>query len=167
MSIKAKFARTYRASKGLQKGKLVRVYLVSASTDEELQQYEESQGDYLQHDEDTGKPLWKTTDAFIPSSVTLEWNYDGSRVYAKFDTVAKIQSATESLGTGLLAQAFAQLTARQLASSLGLDITVDSTAPQPANAPQQTESSVVVPKVQPQKEPVAEGETPFTDESGE
>ena len=162
MSIKAKFARTYRASKGLQKGKLVRVYLVSASTDEELQQYEESQGDYLQHDEDTGKPLWKTTDAFIPSSVTLEWNYDGSRVYAKFDTVAKMQSAIDSLGTGLLAQATAQLAAQQLMASLGLSTTVATPAQQPA-VPQQAESSAVTP----QEEPVAEGETPFTDESGE
>ena len=159
MSLKAKFARTYRASKGLQKGKLVRVYLVSASTDEELQQYEESQGDYLQHDEDTGKPLWKTTDAFIPSVVTLEWNYDGSRVYAKFDTVAKMQSAIDSLGTGLLAQATAQLAAQQLMASLGLSTTV-ATAQQPA-VPQQTESSAVTP----QEEPVAESETPFSDES--
>ena len=163
MSIKAKFARTYRATKGLQKGKLVRVYLVSASTDEELQQYEESQGDYLQHDEDTGKPLWKTTDAFIPSSVTLEWNYDGSRVYAKFDTVAKMQSAIDSLGTGLLAQATAQLAAQQLMASLGLSTTVAAPAQQPASVPQQAESSAVAP----QEEPVAEGETPFTDESSE
>ena len=161
MSIKAKFARTYRASKGLQKGKLVRVYLVSASTDEELQQYEESQGDYLQHDEDTGKPLWKTTDPFIPSSVTLEWNYDGSRVYAKFDTVAKMQSAIDS-STGLLAQATAQLAAQQLMASLGLSTTVAAPAQQPA-VPQQAEPSAVTP----QEEPVAEGETPFTDESGE
>lgn len=159
MSLKAKFARTYRASKGLQKGKLVRVYLVSASTDEELQQYEESQGDYLQHDEDTGKPLWKTTDAFIPSLVTLEWNYDGSRVYAKFDTVAKMQSAIDSLGTGLLAQATAQLAAQQLMASLGLSTTV-ATAQQPA-VPQQAEPSAVTP----QEEPVAESETPFSDES--
>jgi hypothetical protein len=162
MSIKAKFARTYRASKGLQKGKLVRVYLVSASTDEELQQYEESQGDYLQHDDDTGKPLWKTTDAFIPSVVTLEWNYDGSRVYPKFDTVSKIQSATESLGTGLLGQAFAQRASDMLLASLGLTA-FDAPVATPATVPQQSEPSAVTP----QEEPVAEGETPFTDESGE
>jgi len=66
MSIKAKFARTYRATKGLQKGKLVRVYLVSASTDEELQQYEESQGDYLQHDEDNGKAVVENHRRFHP-----------------------------------------------------------------------------------------------------
>lgn len=161
MSIKAKFARTYRATKGLQKGKLVRVYLVSASTDEELQQYEESQGDYLQHDEDTGKPLWKTTDPFIPSSVTLEWNYDGSRVYAKFDTVAKMQSAIDS-STGLLAQALAQLAAQQLMASLGLSTTVATPAQQPA-VPQQSASSAVTP-AELQEEPVAESETPFTEE---
>jgi len=162
MSIKAKFARTYRASKGLQKGKLVRVYLVSASTPQELESYEESQGDYLQHDEDTGKPLWKTTDAFIPSSVTLEWNYDKSRVYAKFDTVAKMQSAIDSLGTGLLAQATAQLAAQQLMASLGLSTTVAAPVAEPA-VPQQADASTVTP----QEEPVAEGETPFTDESDE
>lgn len=161
MSIKAKFARTYRATKGLQKGKLVRVYLVSASTDEELQQYEESQGDYLQHDEDTGKPLWKTTDAFIPSSVTLEWNYDGSRVYAKFDTVAKMQSAIDSLGTGLLAQATAQLAAQQLMASLGLSTTVATPAQQPAVP--QTQGSSMTPKDS-EEDPVPEGGTPFTEE---
>jgi hypothetical protein len=163
MSIKAKFARTYRASKGLQKGKLVRVYLVSASTPQELEEYEESQGDYLQHDEDTGKPLWKTTDAFIPSSVTLEWNYDKSRVYAKFDTVAKMQSAIDSLGTGLLAQATAQLAAQQLMASLGLSTTVAAPVATPDSVPQQASPSTVTP----QEEPVAEGETPFTDESDE
>jgi hypothetical protein len=162
MSIKAKFARTYRATKGLQKGKLVRVYLVSASTPQELESYEESQGDYLQHDEDTGKPLWKTTDAFIPSSVTLEWNYDKSRVYAKFDTVAKIQSAIDSLGTGLLAQAFAQRTTDMLVASLGLTAVAAPVA-EPASVPQQADASTVTP----QEEPVAEGETPFTDESDE
>lgn len=163
MSIKAKFARTYRASKGLQKGKLVRVYLVSASTPQELESYEESQGDYLQHDEDTGKPLWKTTDAFIPSVVTLEWNYDKSRVYAKFDTVAKMQSAIDSLGTGLLAQATAQLAAQQLMASLGLSTTVAAPVATPDSVPQQADASTVTP----QEEPVAEGETPFTDESDE
>lgn len=163
MSIKAKFARTYRATKGLQKGKLIRVYLVSASTPQELESYEESQGDYLQHDEDTGKPLWKTTDAFIPSSVTLEWNYDKSRVYAKFDTVAKMQSAIDSLGTGLLAQATAQLAAQQLMASLGLSTTVAAPVAEPASVPQQADTSTVTP----QEEPVAEGETPFTDESDE
>lgn len=163
MSIKAKFARTYRASKGLQKGKLVRVYLVSASTPQELEAYEESQGDYLQHDEDTGKPLWKTTDAFMPSVVTLEWNYDSSRVYAKFDTVAKMQSAIDSLGTGLLAQATAQLAAQQLMASLGLSTTVAAPVAEPVSVPQQADTSTVTP----QEEPVAEGETPFTDESDE
>ena len=163
MSIKAKFARTYRASKGLQKGKLVRVYLVSASTPQELEEYEDSLGDYLQHDEDTGKPLWKTTDAFIPSVVTLEWNYDKSRVYAKFDTVAKMQSAIDSLGTGLLAQATAQLAAQQLMASLGLSTTVAAPVAEPASVPQQASPSTVTP----QEEPVAEGETPFTDESDE
>lgn len=163
MSIKAKFARTYRATKGLQKGKLIRVYLVSASTTQELESYEESQGDYLQHDDDdTGKPLWKTTDAFMPSQVTLEWNYDNSRVYPKFDTVSKLQSATESLGTGLLGHAFAQLAAQDLRASLGLSTL--ATAPVATSAvPQQADASTVTP----QEEPVVESETPFTDESGE
>lgn len=158
MSIKAKFARTYRAKTGKWTGKMVRVYLVTASTDEELQQYEDIS--QFQPDEDTGKPTWKTTDAFIPSVVTLEWNYDGTRVYAKFDTVAKMQSAIDSLGTGLLAQATAQLAAQQLMASLGLSTTVAAPAQQ-ASVPQQAESSVVTP----QEEPVAEGETPFSDES--
>jgi len=161
MSIKAKFARTYRATKGLQKGKLIRVYLVSASTPQELESFEESQGDYLQHDEDTGKPLWKTTDAFMPSQVTLEWNYDNSRVYPKFDTVSKIQSATESLGTGLLGQAFAQRASDMLLASLGLtalDAPVATTA-----VPQQADASTVTPE----EETVVEGETPFTDESAD
>lgn len=162
MSIKAKFARTYRASKGLQKGKLVRVYLVSASTPQELESYEESQGDYLQHDEDTGKPLWKTTDAFMPSQVTLEWNYDNSRVYPKFDDVAKLQSATNTLGTGLLGQAFAQLVAQDLRASLGLSTLASAPVATPA-VPQQADASTVTP----QEEPVVEGETPFTDESAE
>ena len=162
MSIKAKFARTYRASKGLQKGKLVRVYLVSASTPQELESYEESQGDYLQHDEDTGKPLWKTTDAFMPSQVTLEWNYDNSRVYPKFDDVAKLQSATNTLGTGLLGQAFAQLVAQDLRASLGLSTLASAPVATPAVPPQADASTVT-----PQEEPVVEGETPFTDESAE
>jgi hypothetical protein len=161
MSIKAKFARTYRASKGLQKGKLVRVYLVSASTPQELESFEESQGDYLQHDEDTGKPLWKTTDAFMPSQVTLEWNYDNSRVYPKFDTTSRLQSATESLGTGLLGQAFAQRASDMLLASLGLTAVI---APVATTAvPQQADTSTVTPE----EEPVVEGDTPFTDESGE
>ena len=164
MSIKAKFARAYRAKgNGSWAGKTVRVYLVTASTDEELQQYEEAQGDYLQHDDDTGKPLWKTIDTFIPSVVTLEWNYDGTGVYAKFDTVAKIQSATESLGTGLLAQAFAQRASDMLFNSLGITA-LDAVLATPT-APQQTGSSAGAPEGTQQKEPVAEGETPFTDES--
>lgn len=163
MSIKAKFARAYRAKgTGSWAGKTVRVYTVTASTDEELQQYEETQGEYLQHDEDTGKPLWKTTDAFIPSVVTLAWNYDGTRVYPKFDTVAKIQSATETLGTGLLGQAFAQRASDMLLASLGLTAVVDT--PVQTTAQQQTESSAVTP-AELQEEPVAESETPFTDES--
>ena len=162
MSIKAKFARTYRATKGLQKGKLIRVYLVSASTPQELESFEESQGDYLQHDEDTGKPLWKTTDAFIPSQVTLEWNYDNSRVYAKFDTVAKLQSYCDSLGTGGLARAFEQLAAQQLMASTGFS-TLGLATPQAPSVPQQADASTVTPE----EEPVVEGETPFTDESAE
>lgn len=161
MSINAKFARAYRAKgNGSWAGKTVRVYTVTASTDEELQQYEESQGDYLQHDEDTGKPLWKTTDAFIPSSVTLTWNYDGTRVYPKFDTVAKIQSATDTLGTGLLGQAFAQRASDILLTSLGLtavDALMQTTA-------QQTQGSSMTPKDS-EKDPVPEGGTPFNDES--
>ena len=163
MSIKAKFARTYRASKGQWAGKIVRTYTITASTDEELQQYEEAQGDYLQHDDDTGKPLWKTIDAFMPSVVTLEWNYEGNRTYPKFDAVSKLQSATDSVGTGLLGQAFAQLAAQKLMASLGLSTTVAAPVATPATVPQQSESSAV----KPQEEPVAEGETPFTDESGE
>ena len=162
MSIKAKFARTYRATKGLQKGKLIRVYFVSASTPQELESFEESQGDYLQHDEDTGKPLWKTTDAFMPSQVTLEWNYDNSRVYPKFDAVSKLQSATDSVGTGLLGQAFAQLAAQQLMATLGLSTAVAAPVADAA-VPQQADTSTVTPE----EETVVEGETPFTDESAD
>jgi len=165
MSITAKFARKYTAKDGKWAGKTVRVYLVSSNTDEELQQYEESQGTYLLNDEDTGKPLWKTTDAFMPSTVTLEWNYDGSRVYPKFETVSSIQSATDTLGTGILGQAFAQLAAQQLLSSLGLKPLVAAPVANTAVA-QQSESSTVIPKDL-QEESVAEGETPFLEEEEE
>jgi hypothetical protein len=163
MSITAKFARKYTAKDGKWAGKTVRVYLVSSKSDEELQHYEESCGIYLQHDDDTGKPLWKTTDPFIPPTVTLEWNYDGSRVYPKFDTVSKIQSAIDSLGTGLLAQAFAQRTTDMLVASLGLTAVVAPVA-EPASVPQQQQNPNPQPELEPQ---VAEGETPFTDESDE
>jgi hypothetical protein len=164
MSITAKFARKYTAKDGKWAGKTVRVYLVSSKSDEELQHYEESCGIYLQHDDDTGKPLWKTTDAFIPSTVTLEWNYDGSRVYPKFDTVSKLQSAIDSLGTGLLAQSFSQLASQQLMASLGLSSTVAAPVETPASVPQQQQNPNPQPELEPQ---VAEGETPFTDESDE
>lgn len=160
--LQAKFARKFIAKTGKWAGKTVRVYLVSSKSDEELQQYEEAQGINLKHDDDTGKPLWFTTDAFIPSTVPLEWNYDGSRVYAKFDTVSKIQSAVDSLGTGLLAQSFSQLASQQLMATLGLSTTVAAPVADPVTVPQQSGSSGT-----PEPEPIAEGETPFTDESGE
>lgn len=161
--LQAKFARKFIAKTGKWAGKTVRVYLVSSNSDEELQQYEESQGINLKHDDDTGKPLWFTTDAFIPSTVPLEWNYDGNRVYAKFDTVSKIQSAVDTLGTGLLGQTFAQAATQHLLTSLGLSTTVAAPVATSVTVPQQADASTVTP----QEEPVAEGETPFTDESDE
>jgi len=52
------------------------------------------------------------------------------------------------------------LAAQQLMASLGLSTTVAAPAQQ-ASVPQQSEPSAVTP----QEEPVAEGETPFSDES--
>ena len=168
MSIKAKFAREYLAKgNGSWAGKTVRVYLVTASTDEELQQYEEAQGDYLLHDEDTGKPLWKTTDLTLPSQVTLKWNYDGTRVYVEDKLSAQLASQyalaeKQARAAGLSVSLLHQALASHLGSSMFTTPTAQS-APVQAVAPQQTASSAVAP----QEEPVAEGETPFTDESSE
>ena len=169
MSIKAKFAREYRAKgNGSWAGKTVRVYTVTASTDEELQQYEEAQGDYLQHDEDTGKPLWKTTDLNVPSQVTLQWNYDSTRVHVedKLSTqlqaqyqLAEKQARAAGLSVSLLHQA--------LATHLGSNMFTATITAQPAlvqaPVPQQSASSAVTP-AELQEEPVAESETPFTEE---
>ena len=170
MSITAKFARKYTAKTGKWAGKTVRVYLVSSKTDEELQQYEETQGAYLLHDEDTGKPLWKTTDLSLPSVVTLNWNYDGTRVYVEDKVSEQLEIAgalamKQARAFGVSASMLHQAVATQIASSC-----FTNTTPQPAQEPatvaQQSASSSVTLKGL-QEETDAEGETPFLEEEEE
>lgn len=167
MSITAKFARKYTAKTGKWAGKTVRVYLVSSKTDEELQQYEESQGAYLLHDEDTGKPLWKTDDLSLPSVVTLKWNYDGTRVYVEDKMSEQLEIAgalamKQARAFGVSASMFHQAVATQIASSC-----FTNTTPQPAQEPATVAQQPASPAINPkdlEQEPVAEGGTPFTEE---
>lgn len=166
MSLTAKFARKYPAKTGKWAGKTVHVYLVSSKSDEELQQYEESQGIYLLNDDVTGKPLWKTDDLSLPSVVTLKWNYDGTRVYVEDKVSEQLEIAgalaiKQARAFGVSASMLQQAVATQIASSS------INTTPQPVQKPatvaQQTESSSVTPGDL-QEETVAESETPFTEE---
>jgi hypothetical protein len=168
MSITAKFARKYTAKGGKWIGKTIHVYLVSSKSDEELQHYEESCGIYLQHDDDTGKPLWKTDDLSLPSVVTLKWNYDGTRVYVEDKMSEQLEIAgavamKQARAFGVSASMLHQAVAAQIASS---NFTNTTTPPvqKPASVPQQQQNPNPQPELEPQ---VAEGETPFTDESDE
>jgi hypothetical protein len=171
MSITAKFARKYTAKTGKWAGKTVRVYLVSSKTDEELQQYEESQGEYLLHDEDTGKPLWKTTNLSLPSVVTLEWNYDGTRVYVE-DKVSEQLEAQYQLAekqaraAGLSVSLLHQALATHLGSNMFATSVTAQSAPVQAIVAQQPASPAINPKDLEQG-PVAESETPFLEEEEE
>jgi hypothetical protein len=163
MALKAKFARKYRAKTGKWAGKTVRTYIVTASTDEELQQYEDIS--QYQPDTDTGKPTFKTTDLTLPSVLTLEWNYDGTGVYVEDKMSTHLE--TESAYMHKRARAFGMSTTL-LHQALAAEWARSSFATEPiqsvqATVPQQAESSAVTP----QQETVAEGETPFTDESSE
>lgn len=168
MSIKAKFARKYTAKTGKWAGKTVRVYLVSSKSDEELQQYEESQGEYLLHDEDTGKPLWKTTNLSLPSVVTLEWNYDGTRVYVEDKMSEQLEAQyqlaeKQARAAGLSVSLLHQALATHLGSNMFATPVPAQSAPVQAIVTQQSESSSVS-SSELQEETVADGETPFTEE---
>lgn len=102
MALKAKFHGNYRKSttvNGVPTVVTVFRYTVNG-TEEELQQYEEIQGDNYKVDDKTGKPLYFTTRYVMDNvELTISENADGDkRIVVDDSEFAKLQSIVDTYG---------------------------------------------------------------------
>lgn len=98
MSLKAQFKRNYKKRttiKGQDTVITVFVYNVSGS-DEELQKFEEVQGSNYKIDDETGKPLYFTTN-YISDNVELTIT-ENNKVVVDDSDFAKIKSMVDNYG---------------------------------------------------------------------
>jgi hypothetical protein len=92
MALTGKFQRKYRKA---VTGTTVFVYNVSGS-EQDLQKFQDAEGDNYRLDEQTGKPIWFTT-RFIDDNIELEITQN-NRVVAKDDDISKLASLVQQYG---------------------------------------------------------------------
>jgi len=92
---------------------IVHRYTVSG-TESEIARYEAVQGERLRVDENTGKPLYFTTNGTLGKSADLSFSQDGTRVYAVNAQVTMLESVANQFGNSAFGDAIRQQAAQAI-----------------------------------------------------
>lgn len=104
---------TFLNSYPSKNGKIMHRYAVSG-TESELARYEAIKGEYFRVDENTGKPVYTTSNATLGKSAELKFRYDGTDVYAVNPQVQTLQGVTQQFAGSALGDAICQQAAQAI-----------------------------------------------------